>query len=287
MDPKLSGTFTRIVQLKDVKARTSDPGGFEGYGSIFNNIDSYGDVVVKGAFKKTIPSFLSSGFASVGHAWSDIPVATFSEAHEDDTGLWVVADFHTDDYSQRSRKVFSERIERGKTVGLSIGFSINEGGAIWAGEDTDFGTGIRILKDLELFEVALVNVPANPQALAAAIKSRAMCDDPTCGCRLGGTHHQGLKFAEHSGALHAEIEGFLARARALMSVRSAQQRAPSEVQLEGLSAIRDSLGESLKAVEGLLSQETPEPDTKTTQEALHEIARYEIQRALALGVKPE
>jgi hypothetical protein len=38
----------------EVKASNSDDGYISGYGSVFNNIDSYGDVVAPGAFKKTI-----------------------------------------------------------------------------------------------------------------------------------------------------------------------------------------------------------------------------------------
>jgi phage head maturation protease len=39
----------------EVKAgSTEDDGCITGYGSVFGNVDSYGDIVAKGAFKKTI-----------------------------------------------------------------------------------------------------------------------------------------------------------------------------------------------------------------------------------------
>lgn len=279
----LSGTFKKIVTLQQAKARKDGTGGFEGYGSIFNNVDSYGDIVVKGAFKDTLPSFLANGFASVGHAWSDIPVATFTEAKEDDTGLWVVGDFHSDDYSQRARQVYQERIDRGKTVGLSIGFTINPDGAIYATDDMGFGSGIRVLKSLDLFEVAIVNMPANPAALAQAVKSSAMCADPMCGCRLGQSHHVGLKFADHAEALLTELHGFTERAKALTALRAKQSRTNSDDQLERITAIHGELKTVLAEVEGLV-QTTPTETSKedTEQATVVELARYEVLRAQEL-----
>ena len=39
----------------------SDTGEFEGYGSVFGVEDSYGDVVVKGAFEKSLASWREKG----------------------------------------------------------------------------------------------------------------------------------------------------------------------------------------------------------------------------------
>jgi hypothetical protein len=38
----------------EVKATGDDDGTFSGYGSTFGNVDSYGDTVAPGAFRKTI-----------------------------------------------------------------------------------------------------------------------------------------------------------------------------------------------------------------------------------------
>jgi uncharacterized protein len=38
----------------EIKADSGNTGIITGYGSVFGNIDSYGDIVAKGAFKKTI-----------------------------------------------------------------------------------------------------------------------------------------------------------------------------------------------------------------------------------------
>jgi phage head maturation protease len=45
----------------EVKADASNAGIITGYGSTFGNVDSYGDTVAKGAFKKTISDAKTSG----------------------------------------------------------------------------------------------------------------------------------------------------------------------------------------------------------------------------------
>lgn len=282
--PKTTGIERKIFSLVDVKARAADPGGIEGYGAIFNNIDSYGDMIVKGAFLETIPQFMTNGFASVGHAWSDLPVATFSDAHEDDKGLYIVAEYHTDDYSQRTRGIVKERIDRQKSVGLSIGFMVKDGGAVIGRDDNGFPVGVRILTNLELFEVSIVNVPANPAALATAAKNaQYLCSEPTCGCRLGMTHHKGLKFAEHGDTLLAEVRGYLERVKSHADMRAKQQRTPDDAQTERLSAILVELRSCSDSIEGLIPTIDP-AEAKDDAQVRAELARFEILRAQSMGV---
>jgi hypothetical protein len=51
-------------------------------------------------------------------------------------------------------------------LGLSIGFRVNPGGAVYEGS-------VRILKSLQLFEVSAVALPANPAARVTGVKSSA------------------------------------------------------------------------------------------------------------------
>jgi len=54
----IGNTFTAPVELKF----TSDERGeFEGYGSVFGNEDSHGDVIVKGAFEKSLAEHKARG----------------------------------------------------------------------------------------------------------------------------------------------------------------------------------------------------------------------------------
>jgi HK97 family phage prohead protease len=44
----------RIICPFEIKSDNTSDGTIFGYGSVFGNTDSYGDIVAKGAFKKTL-----------------------------------------------------------------------------------------------------------------------------------------------------------------------------------------------------------------------------------------
>ena len=136
-------------------------GSFNGYASIFNNTDRQGEIVLKGAFADTLPSFLRDGFGALNHEWSALPIATISEAREDERGLWVKGEFHSTPDAQTVRTIVRERLERGKSVGMSIGYNVIE---------DEFTKDARVLKRLGLFEISLVSVPANAEAQVVGIK---------------------------------------------------------------------------------------------------------------------
>jgi uncharacterized protein len=69
----------------EVKANSED-GCIAGYGSVFGNVDSYGDVVAKGAFRKTIAEAKSG----VGQ-WPAMLLQHGGESAEDKmpVGIWL------------------------------------------------------------------------------------------------------------------------------------------------------------------------------------------------------
>lgn len=146
----------------DFKVLDDGPhGSFSGYASVFGNTDRQNEVVVPGAFSRTLPAFLKDGFGALNHEWSTLPIATFTEAREDHRGLFVKGEFHSTPDAQAARTIVRERLERGKSVGLSIGYKV---------KDDEFKDGARHLKELDLFEVSLVSVPANAEAQVVGIK---------------------------------------------------------------------------------------------------------------------
>lgn len=157
----------KILTLAEAKLDGAGPGRLSGYASVFGGIDSYGDTIVPGAYKATIPTFLKDGFIPWGHDWGGYPVATPDKAREDDHGLWIEAVFHTDPESQRARALVAERLDRGKSMGLSIGY---------AARSFDFteidGRQVRRLTEIDLMEVSLVMVPADSAARVSAVKAR-------------------------------------------------------------------------------------------------------------------
>ncbi|MBF9029875.1 HK97 family phage prohead protease [Rhodobacterales bacterium HKCCE3408] len=143
-----------------LEARATAAGIVEGYGSVFGVRDSYGDVVVKGAFAESLkarkPAFL------FGHD-QNRPIGKFIEIAEDGKGLRVKGQLNT--RSKEGSEAF-EMLRAGDLDGLSIGFRVAKGGA-----SINHKTGIRTLTELDLYEVSAVAIPANEDARITSVKS--------------------------------------------------------------------------------------------------------------------
>ena len=130
-------------------------GTIEGYGSVFGNVDSYGDTVERGAFEESIrtrkPSML----------WQhrmDEPIGGWKEYSEDTTGLWLRGKINLDVPTGRSAySLMSE----GDVDGLSIGFRTIK---------DEMDGNMRRLTKLELYEVSIVTMPANEAARGRVVK---------------------------------------------------------------------------------------------------------------------
>lgn len=138
-----------------LEVKAVEDGFIEGYGSVFNNTDAYGDVVVKGAFvrslgehaeKKTAPAML----------WQhnpDWPVGKWVEVREDDRGLYMKGQFADTAQAKDVRTL----ARMGAITGMSIGFVPKKA-------DYDKESDLRMIRDVDLWEVSLVTFPANDQA---------------------------------------------------------------------------------------------------------------------------
>lgn len=145
------------AQFKAVGA--DDSGEFEGYGSVFGVVDSYNEVVDKGAFAD---SLVKNGLPKLLLQHSTWMVGgIYTEAREDDHGLYVKGKLNLD--VQAAREAYS-LLKQGALSGLSIGFRTIE-------ESTDNESGITHLKRVRLFEVSIVTFPANEAATVSAVKA--------------------------------------------------------------------------------------------------------------------
>lgn len=146
----------------EVKALSAD-GVFEGYGSVFGVKDSYGDIVVPGAFSESLAAHRKAGTmpALLWQHDSDEPIGAYIDMYEDNVGLFVKGQLAlkteggNDAYELLKLKAIS---------GLSIGYVTEE-------EETDRVAGVTKLTKLSLWEVSLVTFPANTSARVSAVKS--------------------------------------------------------------------------------------------------------------------
>lgn len=140
-----------------------EEGQFQAYISVFGNTDSYGDIVEKGAFTRTLGEWAEKGNTIPvlwGHDMND-PFANIGgvlSAEEDDYGLKVTAQLDLE--NPTAAQVY--RLAKGRrTTSCSFAYSVRDG------EERKDGYH---LKDLDLFEVSIVQVPANELAEITMVK---------------------------------------------------------------------------------------------------------------------
>lgn len=156
-------TKQRLDMPLTVKS-VSDTGEFEGYGSVFGVEDSYGDVVVRGAFSASLERWAAKGRLPAllwQHNMSE-PIGVYTEMREDDTGLYVKGRLLID--ADPLAKRAHGHMKAGSLSGLSIGYMLDD-------YEYDKEKGIWILKAIDLWEVSLVTFPANDEARISDVKS--------------------------------------------------------------------------------------------------------------------
>jgi uncharacterized protein len=134
----------------------SEAGAFAGLASTYGNTDLGGDVVLPGAFTRTLQERgLKRTLLWAHQTQEPIGVASLSDGQD---GLSVTGKLTM--AVQRAKEVYA-LLKDGAVGGLSIGFH----SARDAMKD-----GVRQLADLDLYEVSLVAIPMNPRAQVTAVK---------------------------------------------------------------------------------------------------------------------
>jgi uncharacterized protein len=152
------------------------PGSFEGYGAVFGNIDSHGDVIEPGAFAKSLldrqregrplPPMYKQHGSMTGN--SHEPIGVWDSMSEDANGLHVKGRLIGLDTEQG--KWTYAQLKEGALKGLSIGYRVPPNGSK-KGSGRD-GEPKRFIKIAKLSEVSLVDDQSNVLAQVYAMKSR-------------------------------------------------------------------------------------------------------------------
>lgn len=140
----------------------------EGYAAIFGNEDFYNDIIVQGAFTKTIQGREGKRIKlCLQHDLDDV-VGKIEELREDEKGLWFKAKIS----NTTKGKDLAILIEDDAINEISIGYQA----VVW---EVDEVRGVRLLKEVKLYEVSFVTRAANPQAVVTAteIKQEEPEDD--------------------------------------------------------------------------------------------------------------
>lgn len=149
--------LTIPLQIKRLSDRE-----FDGHGSIFGNEDLGGDVVVPGAFKRSLAQHRKAkNWPQMFwmHDPSRVPGKWLSMS-EDDDGLKVKGTLAETPLGDEIHTL----LEMDAVRGLSIGYRTVD-------QDYD-DDGVRLIKEVDLWEVSIVSLPMNPLAQVAHVKSQ-------------------------------------------------------------------------------------------------------------------
>lgn len=140
-----------------------DSGVLRGFASTYNNVDRDGDVVLPGAFAKTLRE--SNGKVPI--LWQHDqrePVGVAELTDDPGRGLLLKGQLDLDvEIGRRAYSALKKRI----VGGLSIGYQTVR---------STMKNGVRQLAELKLYEVSIVTIPANAEAIVTSVKATGGSD---------------------------------------------------------------------------------------------------------------
>lgn len=175
--PQASDPPRRVVQCKAAVSTDQDApdlkdGQFRAIVSVFDEVDSYGDVVVKGAFAETLSEWADRGDEIPviwSHDWADpfSHIGTVKSAEETDRGLEIVGEIPQEDRDSNPRAAQVYRLLKSRRITqFSFAFDVLDGAEV----EQD-GRRVTELRRLKLHEVGPCLVGVNQATELGAVKS--------------------------------------------------------------------------------------------------------------------
>ncbi len=153
---------SNINSLKDVDTQKRV---VTGYLSAFDNKDHDNDIIVKGAYSKSISERKKDIFFLNQHNWKQ-PHGKFAVLQEDSKGLYFESEPLIDTtYSSDLLKLYDAGIVNEHSVGFNVIKS-----------DMDKKSGVRIIKEIKLYEGSNVTLGANSETPFTGFKSLTLKD---------------------------------------------------------------------------------------------------------------
>lgn len=144
----------------EVKA-VDEAGNFEGYASVFNNIDLGDDIILPGAFTKVKTTRTGQLKLALFHDLTRLIGA--ADYKQDDHGLYLKGRVNLKvSYARDAYELMKD----GTLDSMSIGFN-----TITSAWEEREGRSIRVIKEAELWEASVVPFGMNPEAQVISVKS--------------------------------------------------------------------------------------------------------------------
>ncbi|HEY6527267.1 MAG TPA: HK97 family phage prohead protease [Cellvibrionaceae bacterium] len=139
-------------------------GEFEAYGSVFGVKDSQSDIVVPGAFQKSLGNWRVKNRmpAMLWQHKMDEPIGIYTDMQEDENGLYMKGQLLIDD-DPLAKRAYAH-MKAGSLTGFSIGYNLVD----WEYDKTKEAY---LLKEIDLWEVSIVTFASNDEARLTEVKN--------------------------------------------------------------------------------------------------------------------
>lgn len=151
-----------IYAIKSENLVVKDDGYISGYCSVFGQVDTYNDTIEPHAYDAVVASG-TKPLMFFNHAIYCVPIGVWDKLSVDRRGLFIEGRLNLN--NKQGKEVF-EALKFGSLNGLSVAICMQD-------EDVEYDDeGIRHIKNVrELYEVSIVNFPADKNARISDIKS--------------------------------------------------------------------------------------------------------------------
>lgn len=156
--------FKLAIKALDYEKKAAGGSGklvIEGFASTPDR-DRVKDIVLPKAFEKCLSKFLEAGTMLLNHDPSQ-PVGKWTEGKVTDSGLYVKG------FISETEKDLQTKVKEGIYSTLSIGFNTID-------QEWNAALESNVIKELELLEVSVVTIPANPEARFQALLESKSAD---------------------------------------------------------------------------------------------------------------
>ena len=242
--------MSKNLQHKEVKLTTTNEveGKVEAVFSVFNEIDSDGDVVR--------PNSIKSGYGDRGvamvwaHDWKDV-IGRGQIIQEQDRAVFK-GQFIMD--TERGRDAFNTVKAMGDLQQWSFGYEVMESENGTFKKDNEEEVEVRYLNEVKVWEVSPVLVGANQNTETVLVKEQSDIEEikePT-----------GTRFSTDVDELLIKLSAVLKRAKELTALRISKEKLLSDGSTEVLSELQDSLQEVYQDIDSLLDVAGAESEDK-------------------------
>ena len=148
--------------IKSENLAVKDDGYISGYCSVFGHVDTYDDTIESHAYDAVVASGVKP-LMFFNHSSYGVPIGVWDKLSVDGRGLFIEGRLNLN--NKQGKEVF-DALKFGSMNGLSVAITMQD-------EDVECDDeGIRHIKNVrELYEVSIVNFPADKNARISDIKS--------------------------------------------------------------------------------------------------------------------